>query len=73
MQKAVNDKRNAEALKDVLPVLEALAQLKVLEGEGAGLSSKGLPIVVTPGMLEALTRLAAPAAGPAVAAPPAAK
>ena len=58
VQKAVNDKRNAEALKDVLPVLQALAQLKVQEGMGAGLASKGLPIVVTPGMIEALTRLA---------------
>jgi len=57
VQKAVNDKRNAEALKDVLPVLQALAQLKVQEGMGAGLATKGLPIVVTPGMIEALTRL----------------
>ncbi len=62
VQKAVNDKRNAQALKDVLPVLQALAQLKVQEGMGNGLSTKGLPIVVTPGMLEALTKLAAPAA-----------
>ena len=58
VQKAVNDKRNAEALKDVLPVLQALAQLKVQEGMGQGMSSKGLPIVVTPGMLEALARMA---------------
>ena len=57
VQKAVNDKRNAEALKDVLPVLQALAQIKVQEGEGQGMSSKGLPIVVTPGMLETLTKL----------------
>ena len=70
MQKAVNDKRNAEALKDVLPVLQALAQLKVQEGMGAGLASKGLPIVVTPGMLEALTRLATQAAGPVAPAKP---
>jgi len=68
VQKAVNDKRNAEALKDVLPVLQALAQLKVQEGMGQGLAGKGLPVVVTPGMIEALTRLAIPAA--AVAAPP---
>lgn len=69
VQKAVNDKRNAEALKDVLPVLQALAQLKVQEGMGSGLASKGLPIVVTPGMIEALTRLAGPAAAAAVTAP----
>ena len=62
VQKAVNDKRNAEALKDVLPVLQALAQLKVQEGMGQGLAGKGLPVVVTPGMIEALTRLALPAA-----------
>jgi len=65
VQKAVNDKRNAEALKDVLPVLQALAQLKVQEGMGAGMASKGLPIVVTPGMLEALARIAAQGAAPA--------
>jgi len=69
VQKAVNDKRNAEALKDVLPVLQALAQLKVQEGLGTGLASKGLPIVVTPGMLEALAKLAIPAAA-AVSAKP---
>jgi hypothetical protein len=62
VQKAVNDKRNAEALKDVLPVLQALAQLKVQEGMGQGLAGKGLPVVVTPGMIEALTRLVQPAA-----------
>jgi hypothetical protein len=69
VQKAVNDKRNAEALKDVLPVLQALAQLKVQEGLGQGLAGKGLPVVVTPGMIEALTRLALPAAAPEKPAP----
>jgi len=58
VQKAVNDKRNAEALKDVLPVLQALAQLKVQEGLGQGMATKGLPIVVTPGMIDALAKLA---------------
>ena len=62
VQKAVNDKRNAEALKDVLPVLQALAQLKVAEGMGQGLAGKGLPVVVTPGMLEALMKLVPAAA-----------
>ncbi len=71
VQKAVNDKRNAEALKDVLPVLQALAQLRVQEGLGQGLASKGLPIVVTPGMIEALTKLATPAATPPTATKPA--
>jgi hypothetical protein len=69
VQKAVNDKRNAEALKDVLPVLQALAQLKVQEGMGAGMASKGLPIVVTPGMLEALARIAAQGAAAAAQKP----
>ena len=72
VQKAVNDKRNAMALKDVLPVLEALAQLKVQEGMGAGLASKGLPIVVTPAMMETLSRLATPAAAASLLAAPAA-
>ena len=71
VQKAVNDKRNAMALKDVLPVLEALAQLKVAEGMGQGLAGKGLPVVVTPGMLEALFKLVpvAATAPPAKSAP----
>jgi len=72
VQKAVNDKRNAEALKDVLPILQALAQLKVQEGMGAGLATKGLPIVVTPGMLDALTKLVGQSGGvtPAAAVKP---
>jgi len=43
--------------------------LKVQEGLGTGLARKGLPIVVTPGMLEALAKLAIPAAA-AVSAKP---
>ncbi len=73
VQKAVNDRRNAQALKDVLPVLQALAQLKVQEGMGAGLASKGLPVVVTPGMIDALSKLVNQASGAASAAAPAAK
>lgn len=58
IQKAINDRYAAAKLVDVVPVLNALAILKVQEGMGRGLSDKGLPIVVTPGMIEALTNLA---------------
>jgi hypothetical protein len=65
VQKAVNDRYAAEKLKDVLPVLQAINQLKVQEGLGAGLASKGLPVVVTPDMLNALANLTAKASAPA--------
>jgi hypothetical protein len=65
VQKAVNDRYAAEKLKDVLPVLQAINQLKVQEGLGAGLASMGLPVVVTPDMLNALANLTAKASAPA--------
>jgi hypothetical protein len=65
VQKAVNDRYAAEKLKDVLPVLQAINQLKVQQGLGAGLASKGLPVVVTPDMLNALANLTAKASAPA--------
>ena len=54
IQKAVNDSYAAQKLAEVLPVLQALAQLKVQEGLGKGLETKGLPIVVPPDMINAL-------------------
>ena len=59
VQKAINDRFAAEHLKDYLPVLDALAQLKVQEGLGKGLETHGLPIVVTPELIKTLTNLAA--------------
>ena len=58
VQKAINDKYAANALKDVLPILDALAQLKVQEGLGKGLETKGPPIVVTTEMIKTLVGLA---------------
>ena len=40
------------------PILQQIAQLRVQAGLGKGLEEHGLPIVVTPGMLEALEHLA---------------
>ena len=65
VQKAVNDHYAAEKLKDVMPVLQALNQLKVQEGLGAGLASKGPPVVVTPDMINALINLTAQKPAPA--------
>ncbi len=62
VQKAINDRYVADKLQPVASLLAALTQLKVQEGLSAGLASKGLPVVVTPGMLEALAGLASKAA-----------
>ena len=37
-----------------MTTLQAVAQLKVQEGLGTGLATRGLPIVVTPDMINAL-------------------
>ena len=58
VQKAVNDRYIATKLASALPVLQAVAGLKVQEGLGSGLDKHGLPIVVTPEMIQALTNLA---------------
>ena len=72
--KTINDAYAAQKLAEALPILQALAQLKVQEGLGQGLSIKGLPIVVTPDMINALIGLAKsapqPAVPPAVVVPP---
>jgi hypothetical protein len=68
IQKVVNDKYATEKLAKSMDLLQALAQLKVQEGLGAGLASKGLPIVVTPDMINALIGMVkspAPVAAPA--------
>jgi hypothetical protein len=58
VQKAVNDRYIATKLASALPILQAVAGLRVQEGLGAGLDKHGLPIVVTPQMLETLSNLA---------------
>ena len=57
VQKAINDRYAAAKLAEVLPALQAIANLKVQEGLGKGLENKGLPVVITPGMIEALMRM----------------
>ena len=57
VQKAINDRYAAAKLAEVLPALQAIANLKVQEGLGKGLETKGLPVVITPGMIEALMRM----------------
>jgi hypothetical protein len=54
VQKVVNDKYAADKLASAMTILQAVAQLKVQEGLGAGLTTHGLPIVVTPDMINAL-------------------
>ncbi len=57
VQKAVNDKYAVEKLGASLPVLAALAQLKVQEGLGSGIDKHGLPIVITPDIINAIVGL----------------
>lgn len=43
MQKAINDKYTADTVAPILKTLQALADVKVKEGLGQGLASRGLP------------------------------
>lgn len=58
VQYALNQKYEAEKLASAIPILQQVAQLRVQAGLGKGLEGHGLPIVVTPGMLDALEHLA---------------
>lgn len=69
VQKAVNDKYVVDKLANFLPVLNAIANIKVQEGLGQGLDKHGLPVVVTPDMLNVLAGLAAKAPSAPVPAP----
>lgn len=62
IQAAVNRKYEADKLAQAIPILQQVATIKVQEGMGKGMETHGLPIVVTPGMIEALMRLAPTAA-----------
>lgn len=48
IQKGINDKYVSVTLKPEVSTLQALAQIKVQEGLATGVSSHGLPFVVTP-------------------------
>lgn len=54
IQKAVNDHYTAMVLKEFIPTLDALAQIKVEEGLGTGLATKGPPVVITPGFVQGI-------------------
>jgi len=58
IQAAVNRKYEADKLAQAIPILQQVATIKVQEGMGKGMETHGLPLVVTPGMIEALMRLA---------------
>jgi hypothetical protein len=68
VQKAIDDRYIVDKLGSSLTILSAIANLKVQEGLGKGLETHGLPIVVTPDMMNVLSGLAARAA-PVVDAP----
>jgi len=57
VQYAVNQKYEAEKLASAIPILQQVAQLRVQAGLGKGLENHGLPIVVTPGMMDAIEHL----------------
>jgi hypothetical protein len=57
IQSALNHKYEADKLAAAIPVLQQVATLRVQEGLGKGLENHGLPIVVTPQMIEALMHL----------------
>ena len=54
VQKAINDAYVARTLAPLAQALQALGQIKVQEGLGKGLGDKGPPVVITPGMIEAI-------------------
>jgi hypothetical protein len=57
VQDAVNTKYIAEHLASVLPIMQAIAQIKIQEGLGGGLDKHGLPMVISPGLIDAITNL----------------
>jgi hypothetical protein len=68
VQKAIDDRYIVDKLGSSLTVLNAIANLKVQEGLGKGLETHGLPIVVTPDMMNVLSGLASKV--PSIAATP---
>ena len=73
VQKAINDKYTAETIAPVLATLQALADVRIKEGLGEGLATRGLPanlIAIPSDLLDLSTLFGAKRNGPA--APPAA-
>jgi hypothetical protein len=76
IQNVINNYYEANKLAPMLNTMQAIAALRVQEGMGAGLASHGLPMVVTPQMLETLgnlvphvAQLVAPLAAPVAPLP----
>jgi hypothetical protein len=57
IQTVINNYYEANKLAPLLNTMQAIAALRVQEGMGAGMASHGLPMVVTPQMLETLGNL----------------
>ena len=60
IQKAVNDAYVAQHLATSVTVLTALGNIQIQEGMGKGMADKGLPVVVTPGMVDAILGVVQP-------------
>jgi len=68
VQKAINDKYTADTVAPVLPTLQALADVRIKEGLGEGLATRGLPanLVALPSdLLDFTTLFGAKHNGPA--------
>jgi hypothetical protein len=60
VQDAVNTKYIAEHLSPVLPIMQAIAQIKVQEGLSSGLDKHGLPMVISPDTIKTILGLVPP-------------
>jgi hypothetical protein len=68
VQKAINDKYTADTIAPVLATLQALADVRIKEGLGEGLATKGLPanlIAIPSDLLDLTTLFGAKRNGPA--------
>ncbi|MHB8483888.1 MAG: hypothetical protein ACYDBV_14345 [Nitrospiria bacterium] len=70
VQTVVNQYYEAKKLKDSITILQEVAQLKVQEGLGSGLDKHGLPMVITPGMFDAIVNMGKSVVAPFVAQTP---
>ena len=57
VQTAVNNRYEADKLGPVMATLQAVAQMRVQEGLATGMATHGLPMFVSPGIIEGLTNL----------------
>ena len=57
IQASINDKFKTEKLASSMAILNALAMIDVQKGLGKGLENHGLPLAITPGMMEMIGSL----------------